>query len=61
MKTIQIVIDETGQIAIEAVGFKGNACVAATAAMEKALGVTKASKKKPEYRTEDKTNISASN
>lgn len=55
MKTIEIEVAATGEIKIEAMGFKGNACEKATAAIEAALGVKKSSKKKPEfYQREDK-------
>lgn len=49
MKNIQVDISNTGEVTIEAVGFKGNACEKATEALENALGVTKSKKKKPEY------------
>ena len=48
-KSVEILIQPTGDVQIEAVGFKGNACEKATAALEAALGVTKARTKKPEY------------
>lgn len=48
MKQILIDIDADGQVTIEAVGFKGNACEKATAAIEAALGVGKQNRK-PEY------------
>jgi hypothetical protein len=57
MKTILITFDELGNIEIEALGFKGKACEAATEKMIKALGVPVCTKKKPEYYTEDKTQI----
>lgn len=57
MKQIKITIDELGQIEIEAAGFKGKACEAATDAMIKALGVPVCTKKKPEYFTEDKQQV----
>ena len=57
MKSIKIIFDELGQIEMEAIGFKGRACEAATEAMIKALGVPVCTKKKPEYYTEDKTQI----
>ncbi len=49
MKSIVIEIAATGEVKIEAVGFKGKACEKATEAMEKALGVKKDVKRKPEY------------
>ncbi|MDB6017689.1 MAG: hypothetical protein JWR19_2178 [Pedosphaera sp.] len=61
MKTITVEIDANGQVTIEAAGFKGNACEKATEALEKALGVPSNRKKKPEYYTEDKTQITTGN
>ncbi|MEA3207893.1 MAG: hypothetical protein QOE70_950 [Chthoniobacter sp.] len=48
-KSIEVLIQPSGEVQIEAVGFKGNACEKATAALEAALGATKARRKKPEY------------
>jgi len=45
MKSITVTIEPTGELKIEASGFKGNACAKATAEIEKALG--KATKKTP--------------
>ncbi len=47
--TIEIVIQPTGELQIEGIWFKGASCEAATKALEAALGVTTATKKKPEY------------
>ncbi len=47
--TIEIVIQPTGELQIEGIGFKGSSCEAATKALETALGVTKTTVKKPEY------------
>lgn len=49
MKSIEVIITPAGEVQIEAVGFKGNACEKATAELEAALGTTTAKKKKPEY------------
>jgi hypothetical protein len=57
MKSIKITIDEDASIEVEAVGFKGKACEQATAALIKALGTTVSSKKKPEYRQEERRTI----
>lgn len=53
MKQIIVTVSPTGELTIEAVGFKGNACEKATEAMEKALGVAKSRKKKPEYHAQN--------
>lgn len=49
-KQIIIIVKDEGEVEIEAVGFKGNACEKATAALEKAIGVVRSKKHKPEYR-----------
>ena len=49
MKTIQVIITPAGQVQIEALGFKGQACEQATAELEKSLGATTGKKRKPEY------------
>lgn len=49
MKQIKVTVNEDGSLEIEAVGYKGNACEKATAALEKALGVPGKRTKKPEY------------
>lgn len=49
MKTITVEITPEGDVQIDAIGFKGNACEAATRAIEDALGVPAKRKKKPEY------------
>jgi hypothetical protein len=48
-KTIEIIIGTTGEIQIDAVGFKGPDCEKATAFLEEALGVVGPKTKKPEY------------
>jgi len=48
-KSIEIVVATDGGIQIEAVGFNGKGCEAATKAIEEALGVVSSRKKKPEY------------
>ena len=48
-KTIEIIIGTSGEIQIDAVGFKGPDCEKATAFLEKALGVVGRKVKKPEY------------
>jgi len=48
-RTIEITVAPTGEVTIEATGFTGGACERATAEIEKALGVVRSRKKKPEY------------
>jgi len=48
-QSIEIIVSPDGEITIEAVGFKGKGCEAATKALEAALGVVSSRKKKPEY------------
>ncbi|MGB8166256.1 MAG: DUF2997 domain-containing protein [Chthoniobacteraceae bacterium] len=48
-KSIEIEIAPSGEVKIEAIGFKGKGCEAATKAIEDALGTAKSRKKKPEY------------
>lgn len=49
MKSIEITITEDNEITIEATGFKGVGCQAATKAIEAALGTVKETKKKSDY------------
>ena len=49
MKTIEIIIAPSGQLTIEAVGFKGADCEQATRFIEEALGTKTRSVKKPEF------------
>ena len=49
-RTIEIIIGSTGEIQIDAVGFKGPDCEKATAFLEEALGGVGQKIKKPEYR-----------
>ncbi|WP_079912061.1 DUF2997 domain-containing protein [Paenibacillus sp. 32352] len=49
MKSIEIIVKKDGTLSIEAIGFQGKSCEAATQALEKALGMTEQRKKKPEY------------
>jgi hypothetical protein len=48
-RTIEIIIGTTGEIQIDAVGFKGPDCEKATKFLEEALGVVGKKVKKPEY------------
>jgi hypothetical protein len=49
MKQILIEVSATGEVKIEAAGFKGQACEKATEAIEKALGVAGKRTRKPDY------------
>jgi hypothetical protein len=48
-RTIKIIIGTTGEIQIDAVGFKGPDCEQATRFLEEALGVVGQKVKKPGY------------
>ena len=48
-KTIEIIVSPSGEVSIDAVGFKGADCEKATAYLEAALGVVGKKTKKPEY------------
>ena len=54
-RTIEISIQTTGEIQIEAVGFQGADCEQATAFLEEALGVETNKTKKPEYHQSART------
>ncbi len=47
--TIEVTIRSTGEIQIDALGFKGADCEKATEYLEEALGVVGKKQKKPEY------------
>ena len=49
MKTIEIIVTPTGELTIDAVGFKGADCEHATRFIEEALGPNTRRVKKPEY------------
>ena len=48
-RTIEIIIAPSGEIKIDAIGFKGPDCEQATKFLEEALGVVGQKTKKPEY------------
>jgi hypothetical protein len=48
-KSIEVIIAPSGEIQIDAVGFKGADCEQATRFLEVALGVVGQKQKKPEY------------
>jgi hypothetical protein len=54
-RTIEIIIALTGEIQIDAVGFKGPNCEKATKFLEEALGVVGQKVKKPEYHQQSTT------
>ena len=47
--TIEVMVSPTGEVVIEAVGFKGSDCEQATRFLEEALGTLQARSRKPEY------------
>jgi hypothetical protein len=47
--TIEVIVSPTGEIKIDALGFKGADCERATRYLEEALGVVNNRVKKPEY------------
>jgi len=49
MKTIEIIINSSGQLTINATGFSGTDCEKATAFLEQALGQLTAKQRKPEW------------
>jgi len=52
MKTIEILINDQGQLTINATGYQGADCEKATAFLEQALGALTQKERKPEwYRT----------
>jgi len=54
-RTIEIIIETTGQIQIEALTFKGPNCEKATAFLEEALGVVERKVKKTEFHQRART------
>lgn len=49
MKTIDLIINPSGQLTINASGFEGADCEKATAFLEQALGKLQQRQRKPEY------------
>jgi len=49
MKSIELLIQPTGELRIDAAGFRGADCEKATAFLEEALGEITRKHKKPEY------------
>ena len=54
-RTIEIIIAPSGEIQIDAVGFKGADCEKATRFLEEALGAVNHRAKKPEYHASTST------
>ncbi len=48
-RTIEITVTQTGEIQIDAVGFKGPDCEKATRFLEEALGTVTVKRRKPEF------------
>jgi hypothetical protein len=55
MKTIEVIVSPSGDIKIDAIGFKGADCEQATRYLEEALGVVGDRVKKPEYQQRSHT------
>ena len=49
MKVVEIIINASGQLTINAAGFSGTDCEKATAFLEQALGQLMAKQRKPEF------------
>ena len=47
--SIEVIVSPTGEIKIDAIGFKGADCEHATKFLEQALGVVRQKDKKPEF------------
>ena len=56
-RSIEVIITPTGEITIDAIGFKGADCEKATRFLEEALGVAGNRVKKPEYHQTRKTGV----
>ena len=54
MKTIEIIINSSGQFTINASGFTGCDCEKATAFLEQALGRVSQKQRKPEWHQENR-------
>lgn len=57
-QTIEITVSPTGEVQIEAVGFVGSSCKAATKALEEALGKLELRQTKPEYHQQNRSHHS---
>ena len=54
MKVVEIIINGSGQLTINAAGFSGTDCEKATAFLEQALGQLTAKQRKPEWRQQNR-------
>jgi len=54
MKTIEIIINSSGQFTINASGFTGGDCEKATAFLEQALGRVSQKQRKPEWHQQNR-------
>lgn len=61
MKTIKVTITPDGKTTVEAVGFKGQGCKAATKPIEEALGQVESTQQKPEAMLRETNPNQASN
>jgi hypothetical protein len=57
MKTIIVTFQPSGEVQIEATGFKGEACTKATAEIEKALGIAGKRQRKGEFYAKETNTI----
>ncbi len=48
-RTLELVVHPTGELSIDAVGFRGSDCEQATAFFEQALGLVRQRQRKPEH------------
>ena len=56
-RTIEVIISASGEIQIDAVGFKGADCEQATRFLEEALGTVRQTQRKPEFLQRSKTKL----
>ena len=54
-RTIEVIVSVSGEIQIDAVGFKGADCDQATKFLEEALGVVHQKQRKPEFHRRTKS------
>ena len=49
MKRLEVIVHPSGELEVDAVGFRGASCEQATAFLEQALGTVQRKQRKPEY------------